>query len=633
MPRSPIRKPVAAASALALAATALLAGGTPAAAALPGSGSVLTSSNGTTAIKFHGDPSRTSLSSPDTITDAAWSPDGSQAAYLDQDGGVKRIRFDDGATRYSVSSRPDAGIRRDGLTWSAGGSAIAWSEKASASAKWRVATEQVGGLLGNGWLSPSDGKHHLNPDGGPGQLVVWQRQDDNGSGQPSGQPAVMLYDGSKEQFERWRLVDDNGANPSISPDGSRVAFVRAGRIVVSDLAGANEVTVTPAGIEYDDPTWSPAGTALAFRRVTSTTAGPVYTAPADGSTDPVAVPGLDGVPAYQPQRKDRVARLSGANRFETAAAVSRSRWADNGATAVVLARSDTFADALGGTALAATKRGPLLLTPPDRLEATTKAELQRVLLPGHSTVYLLGSTGALSQAVEDQVRALGYYVQRLAGQDRFATSVEIAKAIDPAPDQVFLATGMNFPDALAAGAVAGATNAGYGRYRAAVVLLTRDGVIPPVTKAFLDAQPKEQYMLYGIGAQGGAAAYAYDPVGPYVRGYGGQNRYETAYAVATELFEGQRYTGFATGTDWPDALTGGALMGVLGGPLMLTQGTAATLTAPGPALLKESSGSVHTGLVFGSPAVISSVQQTQIGTGLGGPLGATTSSNPTDIGR
>lgn len=140
-------------------------------------------------------------------------------------------------------------------------------------------------------------------------------------------------------------------------------------------------------------------------------------------------------------------------------------------------------------------------------------------------------------------------------------------------------------------------------------------------------------MLYGIGAQGGAAAYAYDPVGPYVRGYWGQNRYETAYAVAVELFEGQRYTGFATGTDWPDALTGGALMGVLGGPLMLTQGTAATLTAPGPALLKESSGSVHTGLVFGSPAVISSVQQTQIGTGLGGPLGATTSSNPTDIGR
>ncbi|SCG46443.1 cell wall-binding repeat-containing protein [Micromonospora inositola] len=633
MPRSPIRGPVAAASALAFAATVLLAGGTPATASFPGSGSVLTSSSGGTAIKFHGDPSRTALSSPDTITDATWSPDGSQAIYFDQHAGIKRIRFNDGAARYTVNSPPDGGVRRSGLTWWADGSAVAWSEKASASAPWRVVTDQVGGLLGHGWLSPNDGKHYLNPDGGPGKLVVCQRQDDNGSGLPSGQPAVLMYDGSKEWFERWRLVDDNGSNPSISPDGSRVAFVRAGRIVVSDLAGENEVTVTPAGVQYDNPTWSPDGTSLAFSRVTSTGAWPVYTALADGSSAPVAVPGLDGVPAYQPQRRERVARLSGANRFETAVAVSRSRWADGGAFAAVLTRSDTYADALSGGALAAQMGGPLLLTPPDRLEATTKAEMQRILLPGQSTVYLLGSTGALSKAVEDQVRAMGYYVKRLAGPDRFATSVEIAKAIDPNPEQVFLATGMNFPDALAAGAAAGATNAGDGRYRSAVVLLTRDGVIPPVTKAFLDSQPKEQRMLYGIGAQGMDAAYSYDPVGPYVRGFSGRTRYETAYAVALELFEGQRYTGFATGTNWPDALTGGALMGVLGGPLMLTPGADAALGTDGVSLLKESSGSVHTGLVFGSSVVVSSSQQTQIGTWLGGPLGATSSSNPTDIGR
>ncbi|MFC4016776.1 cell wall-binding repeat-containing protein [Micromonospora sp. GCM10011542] len=532
-----------------------------------------------------------------------------------------------------MSSPPDGGIRRSSLTWWADGSAVAWSEKASASAPWRVATEQVGGLLGNSWLSPRDGKHYLNPDGGPGRLVVFQRQDDNGSGQPTGQPAVMLYDGSQEGFERWRLVDDDGSNPSISPDGSRVAFVRAGRIVVSDLAGGNEVTVTPAGVQYDNPTWSPAGTSLAFSRVTSTGAWPVYTALADGTAAPSAVPGLDGVPAYQPRTKERVARMSGANRFETAVAVSRSRWADRGATAVVLTRSDTYADALSGAALAAEKGGPLLLTPPGRLEPTTKAEMQRILLPGHSTVYLLGSTGALSKAVEDQVRAMGYSVERLAGVDRFATSVEIAKAIDPNPDQILLATGMNFPDALAAGAAAGATNADFERYESAVVLLTRNEVIPPVTKAFLDAQPKDQRMLYGIGIQGMAAAYAYDPVGPYVRGLGGETRYETAHQVTLEFFEGQRYTGFATGTNWPDALTGGALMGVLGGPLMLTRGTDTTLAAPGVSLLKESSGSVHTGLVFGASAVVSPSQQTQIGTWLAGPLGATSVSNPTNLGR
>ncbi|MER7455483.1 cell wall-binding repeat-containing protein [Micromonospora sp. NPDC126480] len=629
-----MRRPVAVASALAIAATALVTGAPPATASLPGSGNVLTSSNGANAIRFHGDPARTSLTSPDTITGATWSPDGSQAVYFDRESGIKRIRFNDGASRYTVMSSPDAGIRRGGVTWWADGSAVAWSEKASATGPWQVVSDQVGGYpLGHAWISPNDGRHYLNPDGGPGQLLVCQRQADNGSGQPTGQPAVMLYDGSKEHFERWRLVDDNGSNPSISPDGSRVAFVRAGRIVVSDLAGENEVTITPAGIQYDDPTWSPTGTSLAFSRVTSTAARPVHTAPANGSAEPVAVAGLDGVPAYQPQRKERVARLSGADRFQTAVAVSRARWADSSALAAVLTRSDIYADALGGSALAAAKGGPLLMTPPDRLDATTKAELQRVLIPGHSTVYVLGSAGALSKAVEDQVRAMGYYVRRLAGPDRFATSVEIAKAVDPSPEQVMLVTGMNFPDALAAGAAAGATNAGHSRYRSAVVLLTRDAVIPPATKAYLDAQPREQRMLYGIGRQGVEAAYTYQPNSPYVRGYSGQDRYETAYAVAHELFEGQRYAGIATGTNWPDALTGGALMGVLGGPLMLTPGTAATLGAAAASQLKESSGSVHTGLVFGSPAVVSSGQQAQVGMWLGGPLGATSLSNPTGLGR
>ncbi|MEU4566500.1 cell wall-binding repeat-containing protein [Micromonospora sp. NPDC023956] len=463
--------------------------------------------------------------------------------------------------------------------------------------------------------------------------MVFQRQDDDGSGQPTGQPAVMLYDDSIELGSKTRLLDDNGANPSISPDGSRVAFVRDGRIVVADLRGENEVRLTPEGVQYDHPTWSPDGRTLAFSSATG--ARQVYTAVADGSAAPVAVPGLNGVPAYQPHRKERVARLSGTDRFATALAVSRSHWRTlgsptdqrRGANAVVLSRSDTYADALGGAVLAAEKEGPLLLTPPAELAASTRAEIQRVLTPGHSTVYLLGSSGALSTRVEDQVRAMGYYVQRLAGKDRFETSLAIAKAIDPMPDMVFLATGMNYPDALAAGAAAGAQNEVDSDY-SAVVLLTRDEVIPPTTKAFLDTLPRDLRRIFGIGQQAAMAAYSYG-TDSSVWGVWGADRYETARDVAVEFFEGQTYTGFATGTDWPDALTGGALMGVLGGPLMLTPGTRAELGNQAVSLLHETSGSVHTGLVFGSPSVVNSAQQAQIGVGLSGPLGFSSATNPT----
>jgi hypothetical protein len=429
------------------------------------------------------------------------------------------------------------------------------------------------------------------------------------------------------------LVDGNGSNPSISPDGSRVAFVRAGRIVVSDLVGANEVSVTPEGVQYDDPTWSPDGATLAFGRVTATAARPVHTAPADGSAAPVPVTGLDGVPAYQPHRRERVARLSGAGRFDTAAAVSQARWPRYGANAVVLARSDTYADALGGTALAAAKGGPLLLTPPTGLAATTQTELQRVLLPGHGMVYLLGSPGALSKAVEDQVKALGYHVQRLAGPDRFATSVAIAKAITPNPTLVLAATGMNYPDALAAGPATGAWNL-RDEEPSAVLLLTQDGVMPSVTKAYLDsvtAPGGVEPLVYGVGLPGQQAVYGSMPQYPYIRGVAGASRYETAYLVGLEFFEGPRFAGFATGSNWPDALTGGALMGELEGPLLLTPGSDADLDSQGAALLREASGSVHTGLVFGSTAVVSTTQQAQIGVWLGGPLGSVPGSNPTDV--
>jgi putative cell wall-binding protein len=57
-------------------------------------------------------------------------------------------------------------------------------------------------------------------------------------------------------------------------------------------------------------------------------------------------------------------------------------------------------------------------------------EIRRIL-PVDKPVYLLGSTGALSQAVEDRVKALGYTtVTRLAGPDRCATALAIAIQVE-----------------------------------------------------------------------------------------------------------------------------------------------------------------------------------------------------------
>src|SRR5258708_1393316 len=115
-------------------------------------------------------------------------------------------------------------------------------------------------------------------------------------------------------------------------------------------------------------------------------------------------------------------QVGGPDRYQTAIDASKLAWAD--ATAVptpggakpagvaVIARGDTYADALAGSALAAELGGPLLLTPPAALGPSVGAELHRILSP-HQRVFLLGGTQALSSTVENSVNGLNLTVERL----------------------------------------------------------------------------------------------------------------------------------------------------------------------------------------------------------------------------
>jgi len=118
-----------------------------------------------------------------------------------------------------------------------------------------------------------------------------------------------------------------------------------------------------------------------------------------------------------------VLRLGGVDRIDTAIKISQDYVPNVGAAqgaaqSVVLARSDSFPDALAGVPLAVAKAGPLLLTPPGSLDPRVLTEIQRVLAPG-ATVYLMGGEGALSAAVATGVTQAGYVTQRFAGTDRF----------------------------------------------------------------------------------------------------------------------------------------------------------------------------------------------------------------------
>jgi len=151
---------------------------------------------------------------------------------------------------------------------------------------------------------------------------------------------------------------------------------------------------------------------------------------------------------------DNLVRWAGADRFATAAAISRSSFAP-GVAAVYIATGSTFPDALSGGAVAGRNGGPILLVKRGALPSATATELDR-LNPGK--IIILGGTGAVSNTVADAVRrfATSGTVTRLAGADRYATSVVVSRSSygSSGSDAVFVATGGNFPDGLAGGPVA-----------------------------------------------------------------------------------------------------------------------------------------------------------------------------------
>jgi ell wall binding domain 2 (CWB2) len=247
-------------------------------------------------------------------------------------------------------------------------------------------------------------------------------------------------------------------------------------------------------------------------------------------------------------------RLAGSDRDDTAVAVSQNEFsAPHSASAVVLARSDAFADALTGGPLAVAKKGPLLLTSSGSLDPNTAAEISRVLVPG-GTIYLLGGTGALSMAVQTQVSALGFTIVRIAGVDRYATAVQVANVIGN-PGAILEASGVDFPDALSAGPAAAALHG--------AVLLTNGAVQSSATATYLAAHPSIRY------AVGGPAANA-DPAAIAVVG---NDRYATSAAVARAFFPAASSFGMATGGGFADALSGGAFAGALGQPMLLVPAT------------------------------------------------------------
>jgi putative cell wall-binding protein len=109
-----------------------------------------------------------------------------------------------------------------------------------------------------------------------------------------------------------------------------------------------------------------------------------------------------------------VERWAGADRYATAAWIS-SMTCTQGATTACLASGASYPDALAGARVAAHAGAPLLLTPRDRIPASTFAELTRL---GATNIVVLGGTSAVSQAAANLTGCTSWPSRHFEEHDR-----------------------------------------------------------------------------------------------------------------------------------------------------------------------------------------------------------------------
>lgn len=263
-----------------------------------------------------------------------------------------------------------------------------------------------------------------------------------------------------------------------------------------------------------------------------------------------------------------VGRIAGNDRIATAIAVSQRTFPD-GAPMAIVATAYNWPDALGGAALAGAYDCPILLTKPTVLPAEVAAHIQAL---GAVDVIVLGGEGAVSADVFKALQAIPGVegVERIDGATRYETATAIAQRVKAVGGQVtaLVATGEDFPDALAASPIAARM-----AWPVYLVPPQTDRHVAMVEGMRVDGIDRVM-VLGGTGAVPASFAFACADRMEWVRRLYGENRYVTAasiaeYAVSELAFEWDGFA-LATGEDFPDALAGGVMQGKAGAPLLLT---------------------------------------------------------------
>ena len=249
----------------------------------------------------------------------------------------------------------------------------------------------------------------------------------------------------------------------------------------------------------------------------------------------------------------QITRISGKDRITTSVEISKSAYTTS--ENVVLASGFNFADALSAGQLASALDAPLLLSSQDKLDSQTKNEIERLKA---KKVYVVGGDNAISKTgIDTTLKSGNIDVTRLEGQDRYSTSQKVMEKTKEIinPEYLLIASGKNFPDALAA--------TGFFVNHKSVMVLSDGLTYPQSNLQEIAIGGKNQLPLKGF-------------TGKRVSG---KDRYETALEIAKLSFDKNNNAILASGEVFADSLSAVSLTKKHNAPIVLTQSDSLTENA------------------------------------------------------
>lgn len=272
-----------------------------------------------------------------------------------------------------------------------------------------------------------------------------------------------------------------------------------------------------------------------------------------------------------------VGSLAGDDRFATSIEVSKEGFEDGTANAVVLVGQDAIVDGLAASPLAAKEKAPILLSQKAGVTPEVEAEMLRVLgkagLSG-KTIYIVGGESQISKEAEAKLAKLGTKVERISGDDRYATSLAIAEKVVEgekvgSEKPAFVVGGNGEVDAMSIAAYAAQTKS--------PIVVTNKAAITKEAKEFM---AKRDMTIVGgtssVSDEVKAELDAMDDVKNNVERLSGADRQGTNAAVINKFYNDKTTNAFVAKDGYGvgkshliDALTAAPLAGSQNAPIVL----------------------------------------------------------------